>query len=108
MKNDIVWYCSSCDVCQKMKSSNFNKFGLLIPNPIPSRPYQSISMDFIVNLPWSEGYNAIYVVVDRLTKYTSFIPVTMGLDTEGFALLFVKHITCKFSLPESIITDRDL
>ena len=107
MKVDIMRYCSSCDICQKTKSSNFNKFGLLIPNPIPSRPYQSISMDFIVNLPWSEGFNAIFVVVDRLTKHASFVPVTTGLDTEGFALLFVKHIACKFGLPESIITDRD-
>ena len=107
MKVDVGKYCRSCDVCQKMKSSNFNKFGLLIPNPIPSRPYQSISMDFIVNLPWSDGYNAIYVVVDRLTKHASFIPVTTGLDSGGFALLFVKHIACKFGLPESIITDRD-
>lgn len=107
MKVDIMRYCSSCDVCQKTKSSTFNKFGLLIPNPIPSRPYQSISMDFIVNLPWSDGYNAIYVVVDRLTKHASFIPVTTGLDTEGFTLMFVKHIVCKFGLPESIITDRD-
>ena len=64
MKLDIVKFCKSCDVCQKTKSPNFTKFGMLIPNPIPSRPYQSISMDFIVNLPWSEGYNAIYVVVD--------------------------------------------
>ena len=107
MKVDIVRYCSSCDVCQKTKSSTFNKFGLLIPNPIPSCPYQSISMDFIVNLPWSDGYNAIYVVVDRLTKHVSFILVTTGLDTEGFALMFVKHIVCRFGLPESIITDRD-
>ena len=107
MKVDIIKYCGSCNVCQKTKSSNFNMFGLLIPNPIPSRPYQSISMDFIVNLPWSEGYNAIFVMVDRLTKHASFIPVTTGLDTGGFALLFVKHIVCKFGLPESIITNRD-
>ena len=107
MKVDIIRYCNSCDVCQKTKTSNFNKFGLLIPNPIPSRPYQSISMDFIVNLPWSEGYNAIFVVVDRLTKHASFILVMTGLDSEGFALLFVKHIVRRFGLPESIITDRD-
>ena len=46
-------------------------------------------------------------MVDRLTKHASFIPVTTGLNSEAFALLFVKHIACKFGLPESIITDRD-
>ena len=107
MKLDIIKFCKSCDVCQKTKSSNFTKFGMLIPNPIPSHPYQSISMDFIVNLPWSEGYNAIYVVVNWLTKHASFIPMTTGLDAEGFTLLFVKVIACRFGLPESIITDRD-
>lgn len=107
MKLDIIKYCRTCDVCQKTKASNFSKFGMLIPNPIPSRPYQSISMDFIVNLPWSEGFNAIYVVVDRLSKHASFIPTTTGLDSEGFAHLFVKHIVSRFGLPESIVTDRD-
>jgi len=107
MKVDIIRYCNSCDICQKSKSPTFNKFGLLIPNPIPSQPYQSISMDFIVNLPCSEGYNAIFVVVDRLMKHASFILVMTGLNLEGFTLLFVKHIVCKFSLLESIITDRD-
>ena len=107
MKLDIIKFCKSCDVCQKTKSSNFTKFGMLIPNPIPARPYQSISMDFVVNLPWSDGYKAIYVVVDRLTKHASFIPTSTGLDAEGFALLFVRVIACRFGLPESIITDRD-
>jgi len=107
MKSDIIKFCRSCDICQKTKSLNFSKFGMLIPNPIPSRPYQSISMDFIVNLPWSGGYNAIFIVVDRLSKHTSFIPTTMGLDAEGFALLFIKVIASRFGLPESIITDRD-
>ena len=51
-------------------------------------------MDFIVNLPWSEGYNMIYIVVDQLMKHTSFIPTTTGLDAEGFTLLFMKVIAC--------------
>lgn len=94
MKLDIIKFCRSCDMCQKTKSSNFTKFGMLIPNPTPSCPYQSILMDFIVNLPWSKGYNAIYVVVNQLTKHASFISMTMGLDAEGLALLFVKVISC--------------
>jgi len=51
MKADILEYCKSCDSCQKTKFGNFNKFSFLIPNPIPSCPYQLIAMDFIVNLP---------------------------------------------------------
>lgn len=107
MKVDIISYCESCDICQKTKNSNFRRFGLLIPNPIPSRPYELISMDFVVNLPWSEEYNAILVIVDRLTKHAQFIPCTTGLNAEGFAYLFVKHVASRFGLPTSIISDRD-
>jgi hypothetical protein len=76
MKIDIERFCASCNVCQKTKPSNFNKYGHLMPNPIPQHPYDSISMDFIVNLPWLGEYNAIFVVVDRLSKHASFIPMT--------------------------------
>lgn len=107
MKTDILEFCSTCDVCQKTKPSNFSRYGKLLPHSIPTRPYESISMDLIVNLPWSNDCNAILVFVDRLTKHSQFIPTTTGLNAEGFALLFVKHIVCKFGVPASIVTDRD-
>ena len=107
MKADVVRFVQTCDICQKVKHPSFNKYGYLIPNPIPARPYQSISMDFIVNLPWSEGYNAIHVTVDRLTKHGIFTPTTTGLDAEDFGALFVKKVASRFGLPESIICDRD-
>jgi hypothetical protein len=108
MKIDIQRFCASCDVCQKTKPSNFNKYGYLMPNPIPQHPYDSISMDFIVNLPWSGEYNAIFVVVDHLSKHASFIPTTTGLNAEEFGELFIKEIASQFGLPTSIITDQDL
>lgn len=107
MKADILKFVQTCDICQKIKPANFNRYGYLIPNPIPTRPYQSMAMDFIVNLPWSEGYNAIHVTVDRLTKHGTFSPTTTGLNTEDFGALFVQKIICRFGLPESIICDRD-
>jgi hypothetical protein len=107
MKKDIEDFCNSCDVCQKIKSRNFTRYGFLIPNPIPHRPYESISLDLIVNLPWSGDYNAIFVVVDRLTKHASFIPTTSGLTAQGFANLFVEHVASRFGLPDNIIADRD-
>lgn len=107
MKKDVLEFCSSCDICQKTKPTNFKRYGKLLPHAIPSRPYESISMDLIVNLPWSEDCNAILVFVDRLTKHAQFIPTTTGLNAKGFAMLFVKHVACKFGIPANIVTDRD-
>lgn len=107
MKIDVEEFCKTCDVCQKIKTSNFNKYGLLIPSPIPSQLYESVSMDLIVNLPWSQNYNAILVVVDRLSKHGHFIPTTTGMDAEDFALVFMKEVISKYGLPSSIISDRD-
>ncbi|KAF7365343.1 Retrovirus-related Pol polyprotein from transposon opus [Mycena venus] len=107
MKLDIEDFASTCDICQKTKHRNFTRYGYLTPNPIPTRPYESISLDLIVNLPWSGEFNAILVVVDRLTKHASFIPTTSGLTAQGFADLFVSHTVSRFGLPDSIIADRD-
>jgi hypothetical protein len=107
MKVDITVFCLSCDICQKIKSSTSGRLGLLISNPIPSYPYSSISMDFIVHLPWSNGFNAVFVVVDRMTKHANFIPTTTGLSATEFGSLFTKRVICKYGIPESIITDRD-
>lgn len=107
MKTDILEFCASCDVCQKTKPDNFRRYGKLLPHAIPTRPYESISMDFIVNLPWSDECNAILVIVDHLTKHAQFIPTTTGLNAKGFAALFVKHVACRFGLPANIVTDRD-
>jgi hypothetical protein len=107
MKVDIDVFCDTCDICQKIKHRNFTRYGYLIPNPIPSHPYESISLDLIVNLPWLGEYNAIMVVVDRLTKHASFIPTASGLSAQGFAELFVMHVVSRFGLPDSIIADRD-
>lgn len=75
-------------LCFKAKDRNFNTSGLLRPNPISSRPYESVSMDFIVNLPWLDGHNEIPVVVDRLTKHAQLISPEMGLNAEGFTNFF--------------------
>ena len=52
-------------------------------------------------------YNAILVIVDRLTKYAYFIPYKEALTAEDLAYTFIKTIVSKYSLPEEIISDRD-
>ena len=64
-------------------------------------------MDFIMDLPESNGYNAILVIVDKLTKYAFFLPCRTTINEEETAKLFYEHIVMHYRLPLQIITDRD-
>ena len=64
MKQDILKYCEECTVCQRNKSLALTLAGLLMPQQIPDRVWEDISMDFIEGLPKSAGYEVILVMVD--------------------------------------------
>ena len=103
---DIKRYLSTCNICQKAKPRRHTPTRLLQPIPIPSQPFEVVSMDFILELPLSSGFNNILVIIDTLTKYTIFIPTTISV-TEVDAKLFFHHIISKFSIPQQVTTDRD-
>jgi hypothetical protein len=105
MRKYIADYVASCEVCQHNKVDCQKPFGLLHPLPIPQQPWKSVSMDFIVKLPVSEGFDSIMVVVDRLTKQAHFVPCREELDTEETANLYLTHIFKLHGLPEDIISD---
>jgi hypothetical protein len=107
MKKDLKRFCESCNVCQKTKPRNFSNFGFLKLNSISGAPYESVSLDLIEPLPASEGFTAILVVVDWLTKHVQFLPTVFELNTEGFVYLFVWHDVCRYGLPRSIYADRN-
>ena len=65
-------------------------------------------MDFITQLPTSEGCLTVWVIVDRFTKMVHFIPVKDGqMTAEGCAKFFLQNIWKLHGLPSSIISDRD-
>jgi Integrase zinc binding domain len=70
----VADYVKSCTTCARSKAKRHKPYGLLHQLPVPLRPWESISMDFIEQLPNSEGFTAILVVVDRFTKQALFIP----------------------------------
>ncbi len=107
MSRDLQKYVSTCDICQKSKPRRHGPVGLLQPIPIPTRPFEVVSMDFIPELPESSGYNNILVIVDKLTKYAIFVPCSTTINEENTARLFFEHIIAKFGIPAQIITDRD-
>ena len=107
MSPDIKRFVSTCDICQKTKARRHAPVGLLQPIPIPSQPFEVVSMDFIPELPSSSGFDNILVIVDKLTKYTIFIPTTVSIIEIETAELFFHHIISKFSIPRQVIMDRD-
>ena len=74
--------------------------------PIPERPWNSISMDFIEQLPVSSGFTAILVVVDRLSKQALFIPTHDTITLPELAQLFLLHVFSKHGVPAHVTSDR--
>lgn len=99
-------YVSSCDPCNRSKPRRGKPFGELVPIPIPSQPWKSISMDFITDLPRSQGYDSILVVVDRFTKMAHFIPCKKSITAVETAKLVLSNIVRLHGVPDEIISDR--
>lgn len=92
MKEDVKKYCKECIVCQKNKTLALSPARLLMPLEIPNSVWSDISMDFIEGLPRSSGFEVIFVVVDRFSKYGHFLPLKYPFTAKTVADLFVKEI----------------
>jgi hypothetical protein len=107
MGRDIERFCLSCGNCQMGKTSNHLKPGLLHNLPIPSRPWQSIGMDFVGPFPECEGFDYLWVIICRLTNQVHLTPVTVRTTTTELAWFYIRDIVRLHGMPESIVSDRD-
>ena len=87
-KSDLKRHIKECEVCQRVNSETIAPARLLQPFSIPSKPWEEVSMDFMVGLPKSQGYDVIMVVMDRLTKYVHFVPLSHPCTAAKVALFF--------------------
>ena len=75
MKREIAEYVAECDVCRRVKAEHQRPAGTLRPIAIPEWKWDEVGMDFITGFPRSQkGNNAIWVVIDRLSKVAHFLP----------------------------------
>jgi len=96
-----------CLVCQQNRTLNKKQAGLLQPLPILERSWESVSMDFMVSLPPSKGFDAIMVVVDRFNKMAHLIPTKDETTAQEMGRLFFSHIFKHHGLPKDIVSDRN-
>lgn len=102
----IAQYVAGCDLCNRTKTYPAKPMGTLMPNRIPTKRWQVITTDLIVGLPNSQGYDSIFVAVDRLSKRFHAAPTTSEVNSEGIAKLFRDNVWRHHGLPEEVISDR--
>jgi hypothetical protein len=78
LRKDVERFVANCHTCRRIKPRRHAPHGTLLPLPVPDQPWRDISMDFVVGLPECQGFNAIWNVVDRLTKQRHFVPCVTG------------------------------
>ncbi|GJR23819.1 putative reverse transcriptase domain-containing protein [Tanacetum coccineum] len=108
MKKDIAIYVSRCLTCLKVKAEHQRPSGLLQQPEIPKWKWERIAMDFVTKLPrTSSGHDAIWVIVDRLTKSAHFLPMREYYKMDRLVKLYLNEIISRHGVPILIIFDHD-
>lgn len=100
-------FVQACATCQHNKTEHLHPAGLLQPLSVPFAVWQDIGLDFVEGLPKVGGKSVILSVVDRLSKYAHFIPLSHPYTAESVARVFFAEIVRLHGIPVSIVSDRD-
>ncbi|KAG8485945.1 hypothetical protein CXB51_019284 [Gossypium anomalum] len=108
MKRDISEFVSKCLICQQVKVKHQVPSGLLQPIMVPEWKWDQITMEFVTGLPVTpRKKDAVWVVVDQLTKSAHFIPIGKDFSLDKLADLYISEIVRLHGVPLSTISDRD-
>ena len=108
MKKDVAKYVQACLTCQRVKAKYQRSGGVLQPIQILGWKQEDIAMDFIIGLPkTTNGYDVIWVIINKLTKSTYFLPIKVIYSMEQLAQLYIKKIVRLHEVPMTIISARD-
>ncbi|XP_070046266.1 uncharacterized protein [Nicotiana tomentosiformis] len=109
MKKDIVSYVEQCHNYHQVKYEHQRPSGLLQRLEIPQWKWERITMDFVVDLPQAQKkFDAVWVIVDRLTKSAHFNPVAVTYSSERLTEIYIREIIHLHSALVSIISDPDM
>ncbi|KAI2647533.1 Transposon Tf2-6 polyprotein [Labeo rohita] len=106
IRQDTIKFIRDCAICNTTKVPRRLPAGLLQPLPVPQRPWSHIAMDFITDLPPSNGHTTILSVVDRFSKGCRFIPLPKLPTAMETAELLCNWVFRFYGLPEDMVSDR--
>ena len=109
MKKHVGDFVRQCLTCKQVKAKHQRPTGLLQPLEVVEWKWEHITMDFVTHLPQTlRGHDAVWVIVNRLTKLAHFLVVHMTFTMEEFCGLYVLEIVWLHGVPVSIVSDWDL
>jgi len=106
LPKDIARFIRNCHTCRRTMVPRDLPPGPLQPLPIPERPWQHIAMDFKSFPKDKKGYDAVYVVIDRLGKRAYSIPCHKTTTAKDMAQLFISNVYRTHGAPDTIVSDR--
>ena len=108
LKRGVAKIVGQCRTCQLAKHRKQNT-SLCTPLPMPGRPWQGVSMNFVLGLPRTfRKHNSILVVVDHLSKMAHFPPCSKTSDVSKIAKLYFDEIVQLYGLSKTIVSNRDV
>ena len=108
MKRHVGDFVRRCLTCQQVKAEHQKPTGLLQPLEVVELKWEHVTMDFVIRLPRTpQSRDAVWVIVDRLTKTTHFLAVRMTFTLERFYRLYIREIVRLHGVLVSIVSDRD-
>ena len=106
LRQDVGKYIKSYTVCTISKLA-IKKQGLYTSLPTPSRPWESISMDFMSGLPSTKhGKDCVFMVIDRFSKMVILVACRKSISEEATAKFLFERVWVHFGISQSIILDR--
>jgi len=106
MSRYIGQYVGTCNLCLRTKLIRQAPVGELHPLWIPDSRWNTLSVDFVVELPLSSGHDTVMTVVDSVSKRAHFIPTHTTVTAEGAARLFLHQVWKLHGLPTCVVSDR--
>jgi len=106
MSRYIGQYMSTCDLYLQTKPWRHSPIGELQPLSVLDAWWDTLSVDFVVELPESSGHDAVMTVVDAVSKRVHFIPTHTMVTVEGAAQLFLHHVWKLHGLPKRVVSDH--